>query len=157
METIQSCFTRFSQVKEQLEVVYQEVENAEIVMTTLNGLLRSWDSFIQWICARKNLVNFSRIWVEYSQEESWIVDREEHMGNEDQALTVHTKKIRKDYHHPKCKHSHHKDNPERYSRDLSKIKCYTCDERGHFARECLRNKGGSHKKKGNKEDFMLTP
>ena len=39
-ETIQYCFTRFSQIKEQLEVVDGEVENAEIVMTTLNGLPR---------------------------------------------------------------------------------------------------------------------
>ena len=37
-ETIQSYFTRVSQIKEQLEVVDQEVENAEVVMITLNGL-----------------------------------------------------------------------------------------------------------------------
>ena len=47
----QSYFTRVSQIKEQLEAVDEEVENAEIVMTTLNGLPRSWDSFIQGICA----------------------------------------------------------------------------------------------------------
>ena len=56
VETIQSYFTRVSQIKEQLEDVDGEVENAEIVMTTLNGLPRSWDSFIQGICARKKLV-----------------------------------------------------------------------------------------------------
>ena len=67
-ETIQSYFTRVSQIKEQLEVVDEEVENAEIAMTTLNGLHRSWDSFIQGICARKKLVKFSRIWEECSQE-----------------------------------------------------------------------------------------
>ena len=41
-ETIPSYFTRLSQIKEQLEAVDEEVENAEIVMTTLNGLRRSW-------------------------------------------------------------------------------------------------------------------
>ena len=46
-ETIQSYFTRVSHIKEQLEVVDEEVENAEIVMTTLNGLPRSWDAFIR--------------------------------------------------------------------------------------------------------------
>ena len=50
-ETIQSYFTRVSQIKEQLEAVNEEVENGEIVITTLNGLPRSWDSFIQGICA----------------------------------------------------------------------------------------------------------
>ena len=47
VETIQSYFTRVSQIKEQLEAVDEEVENAEIVITTLNGLIGSWDSFIQ--------------------------------------------------------------------------------------------------------------
>ena len=56
VETIQSYFTRVSRIKEQLEAVDEEVENAEIVMTTLNGIPRSWDSFIQGICARKKLV-----------------------------------------------------------------------------------------------------
>ena len=45
-ETIHSYFTRVSQIKEQLEVVDEEVENVEIVITTLSGLPRSWDSFI---------------------------------------------------------------------------------------------------------------
>ena len=40
-ETIQSYFTKVSQIKEQLESIDEEVENAEIVMTTLNGLPRS--------------------------------------------------------------------------------------------------------------------
>ena len=61
-ETIQSYFTRVSQIKEQQEAVDEEVENAEIVMTTLNGLPNSWDSFIQGIAARKKLVKFSRPW-----------------------------------------------------------------------------------------------
>ena len=38
VETIQSYFTRVSQIKEQLEAVEKEVENAEVVITTLNGL-----------------------------------------------------------------------------------------------------------------------
>ena len=71
-ETIQSYFTRVSQIKEQLEAVDEEVENVEIVMTTFNGLPRSWDAFIQGICARKKLIKFSRLWEECSQEEAQI-------------------------------------------------------------------------------------
>ena len=37
VETIQPHFTRVSQIKE-LEAVEEEVENAEVVITTLNGL-----------------------------------------------------------------------------------------------------------------------
>ena len=37
---------------EQLEVVEEEVENAEVVIATLNGLPGSWDSFMRGMCAR---------------------------------------------------------------------------------------------------------
>ena len=46
-ETIQSYFTRVSQIKEQLEAVDEDVENAEIMMTTLNGLPIAWDSSLK--------------------------------------------------------------------------------------------------------------
>ena len=42
-ETMQSYFTRVSQIKEQLEVVEEKVE---VVIATLNGLPGSWDSFM---------------------------------------------------------------------------------------------------------------
>ena len=87
-ETIQSYFTIVSQIKEQLEAVDEEVENAEIVVITLNGLPRSWDSFIQGICARNKLVKFNRLWEECSQEEAQIAEQEEKMGSEDQALKI---------------------------------------------------------------------
>ena len=52
-EAMESYFTRVYQIKEQLVVVDEEVENTEIVITTLNGLLGSWDSFIRGMCARR--------------------------------------------------------------------------------------------------------
>ena len=66
------------------------------------------------------------------------------MGSEDKALIVHSKK--RSSHHPKGKHFH-KSNTRK---DLSRIRCYTCDEKGHYARECPRIKNFSHRKKGNK-------
>ena len=72
------------------------------------------------------------------------------MGNEDDALTVHSKKSRMDYHHHKGKHSHQKDNLRIFNRDLSSIRCFTCDEKGHISRNCPRNKDGSQNKKNYK-------
>ena len=112
--------------RKQLEAVDEEVENAEIVMTTLNGLPRTWDSFIQGIYARKKLVKFSILWEQCSQEEAQIAAREEKMGSEDQALTVQSKKSRSIHH--RSKYSHHRNN-SRNPRDRSKYICYTCDEK----------------------------
>ena len=55
---MQSYFTRVAQIKEQLEAIGDMVEEAEIVMTTLNGLPRDWESFIQGICSRRRLTKF---------------------------------------------------------------------------------------------------
>ena len=68
-----------------------------------------------------------------SQEEAQIVAREEKMGSEDQALTVHSKSHSKSNkrrpHSSIGKHSY-KDNTRK---DVSRIICYTCDEAGHYA------------------------
>ena len=117
-------------------------------MTTLNGLPRAWDSFIQGICAINKLVKFSRLWEELLQKESRILAWEENMGSEYQALTVKSKKTRKSHH--RGKHSHWKSN-FRKSKYMSKFIFYTCDERWHFARDCSRNKDRSLKNKGNKK------
>ena len=98
------------------------------MMTTFNGLPRSRDSFIQGICVIKKLVKFSRTWEEFSQEEARIIAQEENMGSEDQALIVQSKK--RSSHHPKGKYFH-KSNTRK---DLSRIRCYTCDEVGQFAK-----------------------
>ena len=54
-ESIQSYFTRVSQIKEQLESIKDNVEEAEVEITTLNNPPRSWESFIQGICSRRKL------------------------------------------------------------------------------------------------------
>ena len=112
-------------------------------MTTLNGLPRTWDSFIQGICARKKLVKFNILWEECSQEEAWIVAQEEKMGSEDQALIVHSKKTKIISHHSRGNHF----SKNKSRKDMSRIKCYTCDEVGQFARDCPKRQ---NKKKSNK-------
>jgi hypothetical protein len=52
-ETVQDYFSRVSQFKEQLEAIGDNLDEYELIMTTLNGVTRSRDAFIQTICARK--------------------------------------------------------------------------------------------------------
>ena len=50
---MQKPYSHTLQIKEQLQAVEEEEENAEVVITTLNGLPGSWDSFIQGMCSRR--------------------------------------------------------------------------------------------------------
>ena len=92
-KNIQVYLTRVSQIKEQLHAIGDMVDEAEVVMTTLNGLPRSWKFFIQGVCSRRKISKFNKLWEDCIQEEARIAVRDEKLGNnEDQALTVHTKK-----------------------------------------------------------------
>ena len=71
------------------------------------------------------------------------------MGSEDQALTAHTKKTKRDHHHSKGK-SHH------FRRHWDIVRCYTCDEKGHISK-FYPNKGNSKKKNGNKRRHHAHP
>ena len=102
-ETMQSYFTRVAQIKEQLETIGDMVEEAKVLMTTLNGLPRNWESFIRGIYSRRRLTKFRQLWEECVQEEERIAAREQKLNeNEDQDLAVHTKgrNKRKSYEHP---------------------------------------------------------
>jgi hypothetical protein len=81
-----------NQIKKKIEAISDSVEGEEMVMTTLNGLPRSWDEFIQGICSRKKLPKFSRLWEYCNQEEARTIAREEKMENENQCLATHTRK-----------------------------------------------------------------
>ena len=67
-KTMQSYFTRVAQIKDQLEAIGDMVEEAEVVMTTLNGLPRDWEYFIQGICSRRKLTKLWKLWEECVQE-----------------------------------------------------------------------------------------
>jgi macrodomain Ter protein organizer (MatP/YcbG family) len=74
-ETIHEYFSRISQFKEQLEAIEDTIDEDELKMTTLNGLTRPWDAFIQTICARKEKLQFDSLWEECVQFRVTIILR----------------------------------------------------------------------------------
>jgi hypothetical protein len=52
-ETVHNYLSRVTHFKEKQEVIGDNLDEDELIMTTLNGLTRPWDAFIQTICARK--------------------------------------------------------------------------------------------------------
>ena len=62
MQIPESIQSYFSKIKKQLESLEYNVEETKVEIKTLNGLPRSWDSFIQGICARRKLISLNRLW-----------------------------------------------------------------------------------------------
>jgi hypothetical protein len=134
-------------------VLTDTIDEDELIMTTLNGLTRPWDAFIQMICARKEKLKFDSLWEECIQEESRVVNREVLLArDDDQALATHTKGGRKKPYlkrethrepQPSNKSNNKESHPRRFQkkgqckeRDLSSIQCHHCDKMGHKENSC---------------------
>ena len=94
-ESIQDYFTRGSHFKEQLDVIGNSLDVDEIVMTSLYGLTRPWESFIHTMSSRKESMKFDIVWEDCIQEESRVAHRESLLKEDDQALATHTKRGRR--------------------------------------------------------------
>jgi hypothetical protein len=106
-ETSHDYFSRVSQFKEQLEAIGDNLDEDELIMTSLNGLTRPWDAFIQTICARKEKLHFDSLWEECVQEEARVENQEAILlRDQDQALNSHTKGGNKRSHFQKETHIH---------------------------------------------------
>jgi hypothetical protein len=98
-EIVQDYFSRVSQLKEQLKEIGDNLDEYELIMTTLNGLARPWDAFIQTICARKEKLQFHSLWEECVQEEARVANQEAILlRDEDKYLTSHAKGGKKNFH-----------------------------------------------------------
>ena len=65
---------------------------------------------------------------------------------EDQVLMVYTrKKFKKKEKKENFHHNNKKDKkPKKIKRDLSNVRCYSCDEKGHLERDCPIHKKRHH-------------
>jgi hypothetical protein len=152
-ETIQEYFSRISEFKEKLEAIGDTIDEDELIMTDLNGLTRTWDAFIQTICARTEKLKFDSLWEECIQEETRVVNREALLArDDDQALSTHTKGGRKKpyfqkethkEHQQSNKFNHKESHPRRFQkkgqrkeRDYSSVQYYHCDKMGHIVKFC---------------------
>jgi hypothetical protein len=149
-ETIHSYFSKVNQIKEQIESIGDTVNGEEIVMTTLNGLPRSWDAFIQGICSRRKLLEFNRLWEYCNQEEARTTTREEKMTDDGQALADHTRKgkSKKELSSPK--------KFQKGRRNYPNIRCLCCQKMGHIARNCYLIQRPREKKGGKRNHVHTT-
>jgi hypothetical protein len=143
-DSVTSYLTRITQVRDQLGAVDETVTNVELVRVALNGFTKPWTSFIEGICAREKLSDFNRLWDDCIQEET----RREALGGpqedgdeENLALSSQAKKGK-----GKVRKNTGGDSSSQAGtgKDLSKVKCFHCHKKGHYASQCPeRKKGGN--------------
>ena len=66
---IASYFMRITELRDKLKSSGDNLEEKDLIMTTLNGLPPSWESFIQTISGWIKLPKFGKLWAECTQEE----------------------------------------------------------------------------------------
>jgi hypothetical protein len=116
-ETILDYFSRVTHFKEQSEAIGDKLDEYEFIMKTLNGLTRSWDAFIQIICARKEKLQFDNLWEECVQEEARVANQEVILlRDEYESLDSHSKGGKKRSHFQKETHLHKQSHsPKRFT------------------------------------------
>lgn len=126
-ENVVSYLTRLSKVKDELSVVGEVVSDPELVRIALKGFSKEWSVFVKCIVGREKLPDWSRLWDDFTQEEIRMGEMEEEAEGTSQENVALVAKGNKKKKNPKV--------------DISKVRCFACNEYGHYAAQC------PHKKK----------
>jgi hypothetical protein len=65
-DTIAIFFMNISEIRDQLGAIGETITYIELVMITLNALLRHWEPFLQSISSRVDLPEFDHVWTNYT-------------------------------------------------------------------------------------------
>jgi hypothetical protein len=94
-ETISTLFSKISQIRDQLAKIEVEVDDDDLVQTTVDGLLDSWETFLSLVNGREVQHNFERLWHDFSEEKGRLKSRNEPLMVKDLALSVKSKNWKK--------------------------------------------------------------
>ena len=137
-DSIPKYLTKFFHYKDELGSVGVTVDEEDLVSLSLLGLPKSWHSYEDSVNGWEKLRGWERLWSDLVQEEIRRGTRDGSSSkNEDEENCALAAKLRK----WKGNKNTSKSGAKGKKQDLSKLKCFHCHERGHFATNC------PHKKK----------
>ena len=68
-EGVASFLTWVAQVKDELAAVGEVISDSELVRIALKDFTKEWEVFVKYVVARENLLDWSRLWDDFTQEE----------------------------------------------------------------------------------------
>ena len=74
-ETISAFFSKIAQTQDQLAAIGVEVDDDDLVQTTVDGLPESWETFLSSVNGREVQSNFETLWHDCLEEESRLKSR----------------------------------------------------------------------------------
>jgi hypothetical protein len=125
-ESVSSYLTWVAQVKYELASVGEVIMDSELVRMALNGFTKEWEFFVKCVVGRENLPYWSRLWDDFTQEEIREISQssEQKTDRVDENVSLTAKSKKKGI----------------FGRDLSKFRCYCCNQLGHLASHCPERK-----------------
>jgi hypothetical protein len=91
-ETMSSFFSKIAQTRDQLAAIGVSVDDDDLVQTTVDGLPKSWETFLSSINGREVQPNFERLWHDCLEEEGRLKSINEPSMVKDHALSANAKK-----------------------------------------------------------------
>ena len=118
-ESVTFYITRVAQVKDELAMVGETISDSELARIVLKGFTKEWEVFVKCIVGREKLLDWSKLWDDFTQEEI----REGSLGSQvneevEHNVALAAKTIKK----------------KKY---ISHIRCYHCGKMGHCSSKCL--------------------
>jgi len=135
-DSMPKYLTRFTQCRDELGSVGVTVDDEDLVSLALLGLLKSWHSYKDSVNGREKLLGWERLWSDLVQEEIRRSTRDgsSSKGTDEENCTLATKAKkgkRKKVSQPGAKGK---------KQDMSKVKCFHCQQHGHYATNCPQKK-----------------
>jgi hypothetical protein len=104
------------------------------VRISLKGFAKEWEVFMKCVVGREHVLDWSRLWDDFTKEDiqegSQSNGTKKDVVDENVSLTAKRKK------------------KGSFERDLSKVRCYCCNQLGHLASHCLERKKKKKEQEG---------